>query len=198
MKGLLIICEGLDGTGKTTTIKQLLSNNKENNDYIYSKGIGSDTFIGKLARKFPSTLLFLLELMYIQYRIIKPNLKQNKIILQDRYDLSILSYPTAEREYNKLIAKIFKPFIIKPDALVYFHASLEEIIKRLSKSSDNKYHKILSKNPHLIISRENKYLDLYTKFNGYKTKIDTTNKTAEQSSKALEIFVYKNLKTLDM
>ena len=187
--GLLIVCEGLDGAGKTTTIEKLLENEKENNNFVYSKGIGSSTFMGKLSRKFPSTFLFLLELIYNQYKIIKPNLKDKKVILQDRYDFSVLSYPTADRFYNRTIAKILSPLIIKPNVLVYFDVSLEERIKRLKESSYNKYHSLLSKNPQLITSRESKYLDFYNKFNRKKTKIDTTNLTPEQSAKLLKQFI---------
>lgn len=185
---LLVVCEGLDGAGKTSAIEQLL---KDNNNFAYSKGIGSDTYIGKIARKHPSTFMFLSELIYVKYKIIKPNLRKNKIILQDRYDASVLAYPTAEKYHNKLIGKILKSFLIKPDALAYFDVSLEERIKRLASNKKNKYHVALSKDPDLIISRENKYLDLYRQFNGPKTKINTTNKSVKEAAEILEEFIWK-------
>lgn len=183
----LRVCEGLDGAGKTTTIEQLLQN-KRNNDLIYSKGIGSNTWLGKLARKFPSTFLFLLELLYIQYKVIKPNLKKGKTVLQDRYDFSIITYPTAQRFYNKIITKILSPLIPEPDSLIHFHVDVNERIKRL-KGDNNKYHKILSENPNLIILRERRYLHLYNQFSKSKIKIDTTNKSIKQSAKILENFI---------
>lgn len=190
LEAKLIVCEGLDGAGKTTTIKELLKYNNDNT-FVYSKGLGSNTFIGKLARKFPSAFMFMLELIYINHKVIKPNLKKNKIILQDRYDASILSYPGAEKIHNRLIGKILNYFVIKPDALIYFKVSLEERIKRLENDNHNKYHISLSKNPALITTREDKYLSLYNQFKGYKTKINTTNLKVEEAAKILQGFVLK-------
>ena len=85
MNSKFIVLEGLDGSGKTT-IAKAISNKKE---HIYSKGVPSKTFVGKIVRKYPLTILFLLDLFYLTYFHIKPNLKRNKTIIQDRYDLSI-------------------------------------------------------------------------------------------------------------
>ncbi len=189
MRGLLVVCEGLDAAGKTTTIKKFMENKKDNN-FLYNKGLGSPTFIGKLAKKFPSTLMFLLDLIYIRYKIIQPALRKNKIILQDRYDFSILSYNIKEEKpLKKKIINFLRRFLLKPDALVYFQVSLEERIKRLKNGRPNKYHALLSKNPNLIKLRENKYLCLYHNFKGNKTKINTTGLRVENAAKLLEKFI---------
>lgn len=188
MKGILIVCEGLDCSGKTTTINELLRQDSKKK-FIYSKGIGSDTIIGKISRKFPSTLMFFVELIYMTFKKIKPNLKKGKIILQDRYDLSITSYvPLTNKWYNKLFIKIFKVFIIKPDALVYFHLPLRERIKRL-KDKGAKYELMLANNPNLILLREKEYLMKYDKFNGLKIKIDTKKNNIEQTAKIFNKFI---------
>ena len=74
MGGKLIVCEGLDCSGKTTAIEEVINSNPE---YVYSKGIGSNSRFGKIARKFPSTWMFLSELVYNTYVHIIPNLKKN-------------------------------------------------------------------------------------------------------------------------
>lgn len=156
VNGKLIVCEGLDCTGKTTAINKILE--QKNEQFVYSKGIGSNTFIGKISRKFPSTFLFFIELIYHLTTKIEPSLKQGKIILQDRYNLSITSYvPLTNKWYNQLVIKTFKRFILKPDAIVYFYLPVEEHIKRL-KQKGAKYELMLANNPNLIIQRKKEYL----------------------------------------
>jgi len=189
MKGLLIVCEGLDCSGKTTAINKLLNHN--NKKYVYSKGIGSDTFIGRISRKFHCTLMFFIELIYFIFTKIKPNLKKRKIILQDRYDVSITSYiPLTNRWYNKFIIKIFKKFVIKPSAIIYFHLPLKERIKRLEEKGA-KYELILANDPDLISFREKEYLSWFNKFKGSKIKIDTKKNDILQTAKILREFILK-------
>src|SRR3989338_6472640 len=192
-RGLFIVCEGLDGAGKTTTIKEMLkSDSKDNNKFVYSKGLGSDSLIGRIYRRFPSTFMFMLELIYVVFKSIKPSLRNGKIIIQDRYDISILSYaPKAKRGHNQILINIMKNLLVKPDALTYFHVSLEERLKRLSKSRHNKYHNILLMNPQLIIARERRYLDLYNQFAVERIKISTTNKSVKEAARILRNFVLK-------
>jgi len=173
-----IVFEGLDGAGKTSVIKEILKTNKQ---FIYSKGIGSNTFIGRLARRFPSTFMFSLELIYISLKIRIVYFSKQVIVLQDRYDFSIKSYiPDSDWQYNKIFIRISDLFLIKPYLLVYLEVSLKQRVKRLENEGENKYHKILVNNPQIIIEREKKYLELYDYFNSRKIKIDTTNKTAEE------------------
>lgn len=188
MKGKLIVCEGLDCSGKTTTINEILNNNKK---FIYNKGIGSNTFIGKISRRFPSTLLFFIELIYFVITKIKPNLEKEKIILQDRYDISITSHvPLTNRLYNKLLIKIFKKFIIKPDAIIYFYLPLNEHFRRL-KQKGAKYELILANNPILISSKKREYQKWYEQFKGPKIKINTEKNNIKQSTKKVTNFINK-------
>ena len=187
VNGKLIVCEGLDCTGKTTTIKKVLE--PQNEQFIYSKGIGSDTFIGKVSRRFPSTFLFFMELIYHLATKIKPSLKKGKIILQDRYNISITSYvPLTNKWYNQFIIKIFTRFILKPDAIVYFYLPIEEHIKRL-KQKGAKHELILANNPSLIIQRKKEYSNWYHRFQGPKIKINTLKKDITQTAEKLNLFV---------
>jgi len=186
MKGKLIVCEGLDCSGKTTTIKEILD---EDSRFIYSKGIGSDALIGKISRKFPSTFIFFTELIYSVFMHIKPNLKKGRILLQDRYDISITSYvPLVGRMYNKFIIKIFKMFIVEPDAVIYFYLPLDERIKRL-REKGAKYELMLADNPDLILIREEEYLKWYNKFKGSKIKINTQENNLQKTAGLLLKFV---------
>jgi thymidylate kinase len=179
-KGLFIVCEGLDGAGKTTTINEFLKRNNAESDYVYSKGLKSKTFIGRLAGKNPSTLTFFLELAYITHKIIKPNLKEGKIVLQDRYDISLASFvPSAAKWYNQLAATLIRPYLVKPDLLMYFTVQKEERISRLRKTADNSYHALLVNRPELIDLREKKYSEYFMNFGGEKARIDTSNRSID-------------------
>lgn len=175
MKRKFILCEGLDAAGKTTVIKEALK--KLDEKYVYNKGLTSDTIMGKIAPKIPSTLTFLIELVYNTKKVIEPHLERDKIVLQDRYDISVLSHvPKAERCYNKAVGKLFRRFLLKPDMLIYFTVSKDERIRRLKNQEYKKHHYDLIKNPLLIELREKKYLEFYKDFEGIKYKIDTTKK----------------------
>lgn len=176
MKGLFIVCEGLDGAGKTTTIKEAMK--KLDNRLVYNKGLKSDTIMGKIAPKLPSTFTFLLELIHSTNKKIKPALTANRIILQDRYSLSVFSFvPHVNLFHNRLLIKILQRFLLKPDLLVYFTVAKNERIKRLKVDNNNKYHSALVNKPSLIGLREKEYCRLYENFKGNKHKIDTTGRS---------------------
>ncbi|MFA5019749.1 MAG: hypothetical protein WC533_01480 [Candidatus Pacearchaeota archaeon] len=186
MSGKLIVCEGLDCSGKTTAIEKVINSNPE---YVYSKGIGSNSRFGRTARRFPSTFMFLSELIYNTYTRILPNLREDKTVLQDRYDVSVTSFvPNTNRRYNQLLIHVAKLLIPEPDAIVYFHLPLEERIKRL-KQKGKKYELMLAENPDRIILREKEYEKWYNQFNGPKTRIDTARNNIEQTVIILEDFI---------
>jgi len=179
-KGLFIVCEGLDGAGKTTTIKEFLKRHNADSDYVYSKGLKSKTFMGRITARKPSTITFLLELAYVTYAIVKPSLRKHKNVIQDRYDLSVLSYNASARTLQeKVVAFLVKPFLRKPDLLVYFQVDLEERIRRLKMEAGNKYHALLIKNPDLIRCREKNYSGLIKTYDCKKAIINTTNKSID-------------------
>lgn len=186
MSGKLIVCEGLDCSGKTTTIEEVINLNPE---YVYSKGIGSNSKFGRTARRFPSTFMFLSELVYNTYTHILPNLKKGKTVLQDRYDVSVTSFvPNTNRWFNQLLIHTARLLIPEPDAIVYFHLPLEERIKRL-RQKGKKYELMLAENPDMIRLREKQYESWYAQFDGPKMRIDTERNDIQQTARLLEEFV---------
>lgn len=186
MNRKLIVCEGLDCSGKTTAIEEIINSKPE---YVYSKGIGSNSSFGRTARRFPSTFMFLSEFVYNIYTCTIPNLRKNKIVLQDRYDVSVTSFvPNTNKWYNQLLIHAVRLVIPEPNAIVYFHLPLKERIKRLRKKG-KKYELILAENPDMIILREREYEKWYDQFNGPKIRIDTEKNNIKQTAKILEDFV---------
>ncbi|MDP2908577.1 MAG: hypothetical protein Q8N77_02105 [Nanoarchaeota archaeon] len=187
MKGMLIACEGLDCSGKTTAIKEILKGNDKR--FVYSKGIGSSRWIGKISRRVPSTIMFLTELAYITLTETRPHLNRGRIVLQDRHDISITSYvPSARRLHNRLLIRLFKPLIKTPDAIVYFSLPLSERIRRL-REKGAKYELMLADNPSLIIAREKEYMGWYKNFSEPKLKIDTDKNDIKQTARMLREFI---------
>lgn len=169
MKSKFIVFEGLDKSGKTTIAKALADKDKG----VYIKGVPSNTFFGSFVRKFPFTILFILDLLYLTYFYIKPTLKQNKTVLQDRYLLSIESYvPISARGYNKLFLHLIKKLLLEPDLLIYLYLPKKERIRRLKKAI-GKYENILINNPLTIKKRERSYNKNYNNFKGEKIRINT-------------------------
>jgi len=186
MNGKLIVCEGLDCSGKTTAIEEIINSSPE---YIYSKGIGANSFFGRTARRFPSTFIFLSELIYNIYTHIIPNMRENKIVLQDRYYVSVTSFvPNTNKLYNQLLINTARLLIPEPDAIVYFYLPLEERIKRL-RQKGKKYELILAENPYIIILREREYEKWYNQFDGPKIRINTQENNIKQTARILEEFV---------
>src|SRR4030042_905695 len=154
-KGLFVVFEGIDMTGKTTIAKGVVEKLKNKTNIIYQKGICSKTWIGRISCHYPSTFLFLMELIY----------------------LSI-----TKRFYNSLILKIGRIVLPKPDMLIYCTASKETIIQRLKKDCEkNKYHKWLIDNPEYIDIRKKAYEKSFQQFEGKKIIMDTSFCTLKNS-----------------
>ncbi len=187
--GKLIVCEGLDCSGKTTAIKEVL---KAHPEWVYSKGMGSDTLMGKFSRKFPSTLTFLVELLYVQQSLVLPNLKHGKTVLQDRHELSISSYvPSTQHWHNRKLIEAFHPGIVPPYALMYFTVPLEERVQRL-REKGTKYEMQMADNSELITLREAEYAREYEKFAGPKLRLDTGEYGIKETAERLEGFVFNS------
>jgi thymidylate kinase len=193
-KGYFIVCEGMDAAGKTTSIHNAITEYRRiyGDTITYNKGLKSDSFFGKISEKFPSTITLLVEQLYQNNRIIKPELSIDNIVIQDRWYYTVLSH---NKRKEKLLEKIFTPFLSKPDALVYFSVSLEERLKRLNQDSKKAEHMEILNNPKFIKKREERMLKYYSEFDGPKIIIDTTSKTKEQSGHELYEFICSLSKT---
>lgn len=185
-KGLFIVCEGLDCAGKTTAIKEALN---YLNNFQYSKGLKTQTWIGKFSKLFPSTFSLLLELLYSDKTRIKQQLKEINII-QDRWYYSVLSH-NRENLKDKFLERIFVLLLRKPDILVYFSVSLEERLRRLKKAEQTKDHIYLIQNPQKIQEKEERFMRYFDEFNGKKYIVDTTNNSAEETGKKLAELIRK-------
>jgi dTMP kinase len=148
-RGLLIVFEGIDGTGKSTQCSMLT-------ELLNNKGIASISFAeptrGKWGMKIRQLLTegrygispeeelawFINDRKEDVENNINPALKEGKVVLMDRYYFSTAAYqgalgfdPQEIREDNEKFAPI-------PDRVLIFHNSPEKSLKRIESSREGK------------------------------------------------------------
>lgn len=150
MGGLFITLEGPDGSGKSTIIRLLGEYLKEKNiDYVMTREPGG-TPIGEKIRDIildientamgPETeaLLYAASRGQHVHEKIIPALKEDKVVLCDRFVLSSLAYQGVGRELGIEEVKVINDFALKgiyPDLILFFHIDPEITLKRKTKES---------------------------------------------------------------
>lgn len=142
-QGIFISIEGVDASGKTTHAHQLVTNLKKRGlDAIYTteptrhkigKMIKKQVLRGK--KRVPSVveaLLFAVDRVNHVEQEIKPALKNEKIVISDRYLHSSLAYQGAAGLNLKWIREINKHAIL-PDLAIYIDVPPEVAIQRLKR-----------------------------------------------------------------
>ena len=145
MTGLFIALEGPDGSGKSTISRFL-------GEYFQGKGIDhvvtrepGGTIIGENIRQLildtentemcPETeaLLYAASRGQHVHEVIKPALKEGKLVLCDRFVLSSLAYQGVGRKLGIKEVKTINDFAIKdvyPDLILFFHIDPEVTLSR--------------------------------------------------------------------
>lgn len=140
MKGLFIVIEGIDGSGKTTQTKLLVERLKEQNLSIIVTAEPSDGPVGKHIKDILNgnlnvppqmlALLFAADRIEHVYFTIKPALEQGNIVVSDRYYYSSIAYQGGmgvDQNYIRCI----NSFIIKPDLAFLINVDPLSARKRL-------------------------------------------------------------------
>ena len=143
-RGLLVVFEGIDGSGKTTQTKLLFGHLKKRGfDVVLSKEPTDSKYgeeIQKLAQSERISVkpmdeyrLFINDRKVHVQNLIKPALKQKEIVILDRYYLSTIAYqgalgldPQEIKEENELFAPI-------PDLVFLFKVSPKVGLQRIQK-----------------------------------------------------------------
>jgi len=135
--------EGLDGSGKTTQSKRLVKNLRHRGfDSVYTTEPSTGK-VGKLIRSFVldreervpialEALLFAADRVDHVETVVKPLLKQSKIVICDRYVYSTLAYQGAAGLDLEWIEHI-NQFALKPSLAVLIDVSPDVVVKRLKR-----------------------------------------------------------------
>ncbi|MBU0577562.1 dTMP kinase [Patescibacteria group bacterium] len=138
---MFIAFEGLDGSGSSTQ-SRLLAERLERNGHpvLTTKEPTKDSHIGKLIREIlqhkweasPQALQLLFSADRAEHlkNIIEPALKNNQVVITDRYFFSTIAYGAMDVDINWL--KEMSRFFRVPDITFLFQLSPEDCIKRIA------------------------------------------------------------------
>ena len=162
-KGVLIVLDGIDGTGKTTQAKRLLATlQKKGADAVYFRE-PSDSPWG-LAIKIKAAIADSLtpeeELDLFQkdrgenvQKNLKPAIREKKVIVLDRYYFSTIAYQGARGIDPETIRRQNESFVIKPDLVFILDIFPQKGLNRIAKSRD-KMDKHFEREDYLVKVRE--------------------------------------------
>jgi dTMP kinase len=142
-KGLLIVFEGTDGTGKSTQLKLLAAVLKKKGLKVISSFEPTNGSFGKKIRELYSNRkdtsleeeldLFLSDRKEHVDTLIAPALNSGKIVLCDRYYLSTIAYQgAAGLDPMEILKK--NAFAPEPDLALLFYAPIQTGITRITKN----------------------------------------------------------------
>jgi dTMP kinase len=141
-KGIFIVIEGLDGSGKTTQAT-LLAKKLEQNHKIFLTAEPSRGKIGTFIRegclyedkRLPTeaeALLFAADRIEHMYNEVKPALDESKLVICDRYIYSSLAYQGSAGLSLEWI-KTINSRALQPDFSIFIDVSPEKVIERLQR-----------------------------------------------------------------
>lgn len=157
-KGKFIIFEGMDYSGKTTTLKNFCKLLEEKNiPYITTREPGGTKMAERirglllsLDESEPSldvnetATLFQIARSHHCKTVIKPALDSGIWVISDRYIISSMVYQNDAKELIKETSKVFG--ILEPDAMIYTTCGYEETLRRKGiRGTDNHLDELYTK-----------------------------------------------------
>jgi dTMP kinase len=146
-KGVLIVLDGIDGTGKTTQAKRLLTAiRKKGWDAVYFREPSDSEWGLTIKRKalLADSLTPEEELDLFQKdreenvtKNLNPALRDKKVIVLDRYYYSTIAYQGARGIDPEMIRRRNEAFAAKPDLVFILDITPDKGLSRIAKSRDN-------------------------------------------------------------
>jgi thymidylate kinase len=141
-EGTIVAIEGSDGSGKTSTAKRVVDLlHKDGHDAIYLKEPTNESGAGKLITYYLKhnikiengelISLFMTDRIYDVQHNIEPALKENKIVVLDRYFLSTACYEGIEGANWENILRRNRVFSPEPNVWFILLPSVSECERRL-------------------------------------------------------------------
>ena len=141
---MFIAVEGIDGSGKSTTIREIKRYLESKGEAVYLTAEPTTLATGKIVRNFLSetnsdTPLIheMLALSFAADRInhlreeIWPALRKKQTVITDRYFFSSIAYQSLNVSYEWV--KGINRFATLPDVLVFIDVSIDKAVERLTK-----------------------------------------------------------------
>jgi dTMP kinase len=188
-KGILIVFEGIDGSGKSTQAKILLERLQEEDfDAVYFREPSKGKWGRKIKKKalHPDSLSPEEELDLFQKdrrenveKNLKPALKEKKIVILDRYYYSNIAYQGAKGIDEKLIRRMNEEFAVEPDLVFIFDIDPKKGLERIE--NRKKKDKLFEREDYLVKVRE-----IFRSFKGEKFVHIDALKSKEEISKEIQ------------
>jgi len=149
-KGLFIVFEGIDGSGKSTQVKKFveyLFHKDKYNNLAITRNPYKDVNIREILQEDndPYEKAEKLAELFINDRkkqtsdIIKPNLEKGNFVISDRYKMSTITYQAAQGvDMQKLIDTHKTSDYLVPDITFVIDVSVEEASKRMKNEKERK------------------------------------------------------------
>jgi dTMP kinase len=188
-KGILIVFEGIDGSGKSTQAEILLERLQEEDfDAVYFREPSKGKWGRKIKKKalHPDSLSPEEELDLFQKdrrenveKNLKPALKKKRIVILDRYYYSTIAYQGAKGIDEKLIRRMNEEFVVEPDLVFIFDIDPKKGLERIE--NRKKKDKLFEREDYLIKVRE-----IFRSFKGEKFVHIDALKSKEEIRKEIE------------
>jgi len=195
-KGILIVFEGIDGSGKSTQAEILLERLQEEDfDAVYFREPSKGKWGRKIKKKalHPDSLSPEEELDLFQKdrrenveKNLKPALKKKRIVILDRYYYSTIAYQGAKGIDEKLIRRMNEEFVVEPDLVFIFDIDPKKGLERIE--NRKKKDKLFEREDYLVKVRE-----IFRSFKGEKFVYIDALKSKEEISKEIQEIVLRIL-----
>lgn len=150
MQGKFITFEGIDGSGKSTQLRMLEGSLRADGvDFMITREPGGTPLGRRLREAFLETeetvapiselLLFAADRAQHVELLIKPALKEGRIVISDRYADATFAYQGAGRGFDEATVNSVIEIAtggLKPDLTLYFDISVERALMRMSERGE--------------------------------------------------------------
>lgn len=190
-KGILIVFEGIDGSGKSTQVqllKKILADKgldvavfREPSQSLWGKKIKEKAALPDSLSPEEELELFVKDRMDNVQKNLRPSLKKNKIVLLDRYYFSTMAYQGAKGIDVERIHGINEQFAVRPDLVFILDVDAEEGLNRIQDR----------KNKDLLFERQDFLVDVRKIFKSFQGEnifhIDSANTPEKISDRIVSI-----------
>ena len=182
---MLIVFEGVDGSGKSTYIKKLVQGLEDEGkrvtatrlpggtkfgekirDVLFGKDVNTKTF-----HKSTRSLLYAADFLQTQLDVIMPALKRKEIVISDRWCYSELAYNYKNEDpYHKRVVETYLSLeMVKPDIIFFLTTSIEKILERLyvRNQIDGKQNGKVWNSAEKLTEIQNNYISIFGDEKGY-------------------------------
>jgi dTMP kinase len=193
-KGILVVFEGIDGSGKSTQAEILLKRLQEEDfDVVYFREPSQGKWGRKIKKKalHPDSLspeeeldLFLKDRRENVEKNLRPALQKKRVVILDRYYYSTIAYQGAKGVDEKLIRTMNEEFVVEPDLVFIFDIEPQKGLERIE--NRKKKDRLFEREDYLVKVRE-----IFRSFKGEKFVHIDALKSRKEISKEIEEIVLR-------